>query len=137
MGREGSGRGVDTMCTIKYSIYEEGLKEAERYKWILSEQAGCDLGEPTLYRWVKEHWNGYLRARWLEHLEGKKFWLELDRGNFGILQRDERIQQNPVLLEWILDRLKAGHENLDLINWALDWGLNLDELRQCLEILDI
>lgn len=131
------GRAVDAKMTVKYSIYVEGRKEAERYKWICSEQAGCDLGEPALYRWVWDHWNGYLRARWLDHLEGKTFWLELDRGDFGLFQRHEKIQHHLALFDRILDRFKSGQENLNLINWALDWNLNTDEVRALLEILDI
>src|ERR1700689_2309110 len=71
----------------KCSVYIESEKEAQQFKWIESEKAGCDLGEAAIRRWVKEHWWGYLRARWLEHLQGKRFWVELARGDFGLLQR--------------------------------------------------
>lgn len=119
----------------KSSVYAESEKEAQRYKWIESERAGCDLGETAIRRWVQNHWNGYLRARWLEHLQGKRFWLELDRGDFGLLQR--RFQDQETLLDRILDRLKAGQENLDILLWALDWGLPLPQVREILEALDI
>ena len=128
---------MEASVNEKFSIYVECRKEAERHKWICSEQAGRDLGESALYSWVKDHWNGYLRARWLDHLEGRSFWLELDRGDFGLLQRQQPMQENPVLFEGIMDRLKAGQENLEIINWALDWHLNLAEVRRILEILDI
>ena len=71
----------------KSSVYVDGEQEALRFKWIESEKAGCDLGEAAIRRWVQCHWWGYLRARWLEHLQGKRFWVELDRGDFGLLQR--------------------------------------------------
>ena len=71
----------------KSSVYAESEQEALRFKWIESEKAGRDLGEVALRRWVQQHWWGYLRARWLEHLHGKRFWVELDRGDFGLLQR--------------------------------------------------
>jgi hypothetical protein len=117
------------------SVYIDCEREAERFKWIESEKAGCDLGEQAIRRWVKEHWWGYLRARWLEHLEGKQFWEELDRGDFGLLQR--RFHENTLLLDRILDRLKAGQENLDIILWGLAWGLNLTDVRDILQALDI
>jgi len=117
------------------SVYAECEKEANRFKWIESEKAGRDLGEQAIRRWVKEHWWGYLRARWLEHLEGKQFWEELDRGDFGLLQ--QRFEQNTLLLDRILDRLKSGQENLDIILWALDWGLNLADVQTVLLALDI
>ena len=100
----------------KSSVYVDGEQEALRFKWIESEKAGCDLGEAAIRRWVQCHWWGYLRARWLEHLQGKRFWVELDRGDFGLLQR--KFHDNTLLLDRILDRLKAGQENLDIICWA-------------------
>jgi len=76
-----------------------------------------------------------LRARWLEHLQGKRFWVELDRGDFGLLQR--KFHDNTLLLDRILDRLKAGQENLDIINWAHAWGIAIEPVLQILEALDI
>ncbi len=117
------------------SVYAESEAEIQRYKWIESEKAGRDLGEAAIRRWVKEHWWGYLRARWLEHLQGKQFWVELDRGDFGLLQKT--FEHNSLLLDRILDRLKAGQENLDIIVWALDWGIDTGPLIDILEALDI
>src|SRR5262245_49232120 len=95
----------------KSSVYEECEKEIQLYKWLESEKAGHDLGEAAIRRWVKEHWWGYLRARWLEHLHGKRFWKELDKGDYGLLGRT--FHDHPLLLDRVLDRIKAGQENLD------------------------
>ena len=119
----------------KCSVYVEGEQEALRYKWIESEKAGCDLGEAAIRLWVQKHWWGYLRARWLEHLQGKQFWVELDRGDFGLLQK--RFVDNTLLLDRILDRLKSGQENLDILCWALDWGLPTGPIVDILIALDI
>jgi hypothetical protein len=119
----------------KSSVYLDCEQEALRYKWIESEKAGRDLGELAIRRWVQQHWWGYLRARWVEHLHGKRFWVELDRGDFGLLQRE--FHDNTILLDRILDRLKVGQENLDVIVWALDWGIPMNAVRQILEALDI
>jgi hypothetical protein len=119
----------------KCSVFKDCEQEALRYKWIESEKAGRDLGEAAICRWVQNHWWGYLRARWLEHLHGKRFWVELDRGDFGLLQR--RFQDQALLLDRILDRLKAGQENLDIILWAQDWALPLEPVLEILEALDI
>lgn len=126
-------QGCDLM--ERSSVYTDCEQEALRFKWIESEKAGHDLGEAAIKRWVQIHWWGYLRARWLEHLEGKKFWVELDRGDFGLLQRE--FQDNSLLLDRILDRLKAGQENLDIILWAQDWGLPVDLVIDMLAALDI
>ena len=119
----------------KCSVYADCEVEAQRFKWIESEKAGHDLGEAALRRWVQCHWWGYLRARWLEHLQGKRFWVELDRGDFGLLQRT--FHDNSLLLDRILDRLKSGQENLHIITWALDWGVPTEPVLRILEALDI
>jgi hypothetical protein len=119
----------------KSSVYADCEQEIQRYKWIASEKAGRDLGEAAERRWVKEHWWGYLRSRWLEHLEGKHFWVELDHGDFGFLLRT--FDGDPVLLDRVLDRIKAGQENLDIIRWAHDFGIPIHPLIQILEMLDI
>jgi hypothetical protein len=119
----------------KSSVYVESEQEALRFKWIESEKAGRDLGDDAIRRWMQNHWWGYLRARWLEHLQGKRFWVELDRGDFGLLGR--RFHDNTLLLDRILDRLKAGQENLDIIVWAQCWGIPITPVLQILEALDI
>ena len=118
-----------------FSVYAESEQEALRYKWIESEKAGRDLGEAAIRRWVQNHWWGYLRARWLEHLQGKRFWVELDRGDFGLLQR--KFHGNTLLLDRILDRLKSGQENLDIICWAHTWAVPMEPVLEILEALDI
>ncbi len=118
-----------------HSVYVDCQKEIEVYKWCESEKAGRDLGDGAVRKWVKQHWCGYLRARWLEHLQGSQFWLELDRGDFGLLQR--RFQEQSLLLDRILDRLKTGKENLDIILWAQNWGIPFEPVCNILEALDI
>jgi hypothetical protein len=123
------------MVTEKCSVYEDSEQEAMRFKWIESEKAGRDVGEDAIRRWVREHWWGYLRARWIEHLQGRRFWVELDRGDFGLLH--QRFQDNILLLDRILDRLKAGQENLHIILWAQDWHIPHEPVLEILEALDI
>jgi hypothetical protein len=126
---------VDVQSAERCSVYVDSEREANCYKWIESEKAGRDLGEAALRRWVQQHWWGYLRARWVEHLQGTRFWVELDRGDFGLLKA--RFQDQPLLLDRILDRLKTGQENLDIILWALDWGIPVKDVRDILQALDI
>src|SRR5215471_4040560 len=88
---------------LRLSVQDQGEEEANRYKWIESEKAGRDLGEWAIRCWVKMHWNGFLRARWLEHLEGRTYWIELDHNDFGLL-RD--FSDSP-LISAIVDQLKS------------------------------
>lgn len=120
--------------SVRYSVHRIGEEEAQRHKWIESEKAGRDLGEWAIRCWVREHWNGFLRARWLEHLQGRAFWIELDHNDFGLLQREF---QNPELIEDILSMLKAGQENLNVLSWSLDNHLPMEDVLEILEMLDI
>jgi hypothetical protein len=119
---------------VRLSIHDRGAFEAQRHKWIESEKAGRDLGEWAIRGWVREHWHGFLRDRWLEHLHGRNFWIELDHNDFGLLQRS--FQDSP-LIDEILHQLKAGKENLDILNWAIDHDEAMDEVLEILEALDI
>ncbi len=119
---------------LRMSVHDRGAAEAQRHKWIESEKAGRDLGEWAIRCWVRQHWNGFLREKWLEHLEGRTFWIELDHDDFGLLQRAFRHSE---LIAEILDRLKSGQENLDVLNWAIDHRRDMREVFEILETLDI
>jgi hypothetical protein len=121
------------LCT--YSVFTDSEREALAYKWIESEKAGHDLGDAALKDWVRKHWWGYLRARWIEHLEGRRFWLELDRNDFGLLQTEFKDVEE--LMSLIFTQIKEGKENLDIINWALDHRQPMDQVLRILEGLDI
>ena len=120
--------------SVRMSVHVQGEQEAERFKWIESEKAGRDLGEAAIRSWVHTHWNGFLRARWLEHLQGRTFWIELDHGDFGLLQKEFR---DSALIDDILALLKGGQENLNVLFWALDRGLPMNDVLEILLALDI
>ncbi len=119
----------------KLSIHVDCRSEEDKFKWLESEKVGYDLGESAIRNWVRDHWSGYLRAKWLEHLQGKCFWTELDRGDFGLLQHQFQDQRD--LLEPIVDKLKCGYENLTVIAWAKAHRVPIDAVLQILEALDI
>jgi len=125
---------MDFSPEAKMSLHECGEEEARRFKWIESEKAGRDLGEVAIRIWICRHWNGFLRQRWLEHLQGKMFWIELDQGDFGLLRT--AFQASP-LIDPILDHFKHGRENLEIILWALKSRLPMNEVLEILETLDV
>ncbi len=116
------------------SLHRCGEEEAQQYKWIESEKAGRDLGEVAIRRWIGEHWRGFLRHRWLEHLQGKTFWIELDPGDFGLLRTT--FQASP-LIDPIIDHFKRGGENLGIILWALHNDLPMNEVLEVLLAVDV
>jgi hypothetical protein len=132
---DGDAEGLVMSQETKCSVWTDSRIEIDRYKWIESERAGYDLGEAAVRAWIAKHWGGFLRARWIDHIHGKTFWIELDRNDFGILPRI--FQDKPVLLERIVDRLIAGQENLEIIIWAIDWHIPIDDVVEILTTLDI
>jgi len=126
-----------TVCDnsgVQLSVHHFGEEEARRHKWIESEKAGRDLGEWAIRGWVRDHWQTFLRARWLEHLYGRVYWIELDHNDYGLLL--ERFRDSEILPD-VLDMLKAGLENLNVLNWAIDNHVPMDEVLDILETLDI
>ncbi|AMV27608.1 hypothetical protein VT84_24615 [Gemmata sp. SH-PL17] len=120
---------------VMKSVHHDCIEEENKYRWLESEKAGYDLGEGCVKRWVKDHWMGYLRARWVEHLQGKCFWIELAGRDFGLLLRE--FQNQTELLDVILNQLKSGAENLDVLNWAIANNIPTGPVSEILEALDI
>src|SRR5947207_14947638 len=87
-----------------------------RTKLYTNALAGDDLGESAIRQWVADHWNGYLRSKWLEHLQGIKYWSELDRDDFGLFQR--LFQDKIGRASCREDMYMTGKENVDDIIWA-------------------
>jgi hypothetical protein len=127
-----SGRILETFPEAQMSLQRYGQEEAQRFKWIQSEKEGRDLGDHAIKLWVLKHWNGFLRQRWIEHLQGKTCWIELQKEDFGLLQR--RFGASP-LINPILDRLKVLKENLDIIVWAQE-VFSRSEMQEVLKILE-
>ena len=123
-----------TMIVTRRSIYERGAAEAMTHKWIVSEKANRDLGPTAIREWIGTHWNTFLRWRWLEHLEGRYFWIELDPNDFGLLNRELRDEP---LFAPVFEMIKQGRENLDVILWALQRDQPMDQMHRILEVIDV
>jgi hypothetical protein len=116
------------------SLYDEAWQEALRHKWIESQKRGHDVGDPAIQEWYRRHWHGYCRYARIEHLEGCRRYREFG-DDFGHLV--SLMVRRDLLTDRILDRFFAGYENLDIINWAMDWGLPVDEVIEVLVQLDM
>ncbi|MCZ7649346.1 MAG: hypothetical protein M5U26_29495 [Planctomycetota bacterium] len=116
-------------------LFKHALIEAERHKWIESEKAGRDLGEEALRDWSRRYWWKWCRDRWIEHLSGERYWGELDREDFELLKRN--FHANTRLISVIVELIKHGGENLDIIQWTLDRGESLNDALEILTLLDI
>ncbi|HET6424547.1 MAG TPA: hypothetical protein VFG20_12740 [Planctomycetaceae bacterium] len=117
------------------SVRQEGWQEALRHKWIESQKTGYDLGDTALKDWFRKHWLPFCRVKRLEHVEGQQRWEEFAEKEFA--QVFELILDGDLLLDRILDRMEDGSENLEIINWALDWAVSMPRVLELLEMIDI
>ena len=76
-----------------------------------------------------------MRARFIEHLRGERYWQELDRGDFALLRA--RFYPNGALVAEVVGLVGAGVENLSVIAWALEVRRPLDDVLAILTVLDI
>ena len=120
---------------IRERLMELAWREAERHKWIESEKAGHDLGDSAIYDWTHKHFRRWCRDRWIEHLTGEQYWSELDKADFGLLKR--KFHPNAPLVDSIVQRIKAGGENLDILKWIMETGQCLCDALEILRLLDI
>lgn len=119
---------------LRRSLHEAGMSEAQRHKWIESEKAGRDLGDWAMRSWFRHHWPRFVRQCWVEHLEGRVYWNELDHGDFGIIQAGQTGSSS--LEREILRRIKVGGENLDILCWSHEHHLPCDQVWKVLELLE-
>jgi hypothetical protein len=117
------------------SLYEQAHAEALRHKWIESQKHGRDLGDWAIRDWYRRYWRTYCRCCRLEHIEGNRRWREFGNDDFGHLY--SLIVAGDLLVDRILDRIYAGWENLDIINWGMDWGLPMDRVVDILIQIDV
>jgi len=125
----------DQICAERRSVYAEWWPEALVFKWLESERVGFDLGDEALREWVRQHWRPFVRARFIEHLEGKRFWSEFSACDFGLLRR--AFQDDQGLADRIIDRLRCGDENLHIICWAEDFQIDVERVHHILFTLNI
>ena len=117
------------------SLYAEAYHEAEKHRWIESEKHGQDLGERAILEWYRRYWRAWVRHCHLEHLGGRRCWREFQDYDFGSLY--SLILQGDLLVDRILDRLGEGCENLDVLEWAGEWGLPMERVIDILMQVDI
>ena len=103
-------------CIVQRSLCEESWIEACKERWYRSQKAGYDQGEQAIREWVKDHWRGLASPVDRTHA-GCRFWLELKRSEFGLLKRREFVNAGQ-LLDEIIEQLRCGDENLDILRKA-------------------
>lgn len=121
-----------------YSLTAHALAEIDRHKWIESQKVGHDLGRISCEQWLQLYWRSWVRVKLLEHLYGWRRWSAFPPEQFGIFLRTtlEHIVPAQVLAR-VSGILGTGGENLDVIDWAVDNGEDLNAIFWLLSTIDI
>lgn len=117
------------------SIHEHCQQHEAEHKWWMSERENRDVGEQGIQDWIDKYWDQYLLARWVEHVEGQKYWVEFGSNTFGLLKHPIRSEHQ--FFDSIYDHLKRGIEDLQVICWASNERLPLDPVRHILELFNV
>ncbi len=107
------------------------LASSARADWAL--RAGCAPCDP--FACCERCWARWVRARLLEHWHGERYWAELDRGDFALLQVP--VHPNTALLAEIVALVAEGEENLAIIGWAVETARPLEDVLSILTALDL
>lgn len=117
------------------SLYEAAFEEARCHRWIESQKRGYDLGNDGFLEWYDRFWWNFLRYRHLEHLLGEYQWLEFASESFGVL--NSLLDTEHGLAPEIIDQYRQGCENLDILNWALRNEQCVDDVCECLTLINM
>ena len=129
---------MNTVSVVDFdvvSVFEAAFNEARQHCWIESQKQSRDLGEQALRDWYHRFWWRFLRYRHLEHLLGERPWEEFDRDTFGSLQ--QFLLERGQFAHDIVDFYRDGWENLDIINWAIRHEISIDEVYDCLNLINM
>ena len=95
----------------KCSIIADLMEELARHKWNEGCRLGYDLGDRAIDLWEKQHWYGYVRERWIQHITGTNFWEEFNPQEYDIIHREHMGPDEVV--EFVIEKLRWGWEQLD------------------------
>ena len=119
----------------KHSIMHHAAADHAAQKHLDWERLSYDVVETASEHWRRRFWRLWFRGHWVEHILGEKYWIEMGGDNFRMLWRAEAL--NELLVSRVADRLIVGWENLGIIFWASDWGLDLDAVIAILKKINI
>ena len=119
------------------SVFALSINEINVHKWIVSKCAGYDKGQEAVSEWIYKYWHKFLCSRWIEHLQGVAYWIELDRNSWGNLK--EAFPNDRELLGQILEILKQGKDDLGVIRWTNENNVTVpkDKVHEILALISI
>jgi hypothetical protein len=130
-----SETGIAERVAERRSVYEQADQAAQVHKWIESEKAGRDLGHEAVRNWSRSHWLRFYRWRLVQHLRGEVYFREFHPRTFAVVSNQLKVPTE--LLESILNHIRDGCENLDIICWVHNRQLPVVPTMEILEAIDI
>lgn len=109
------------------------LMEARRYKWEESQRIGHDVGQQFVVDWFKDNWLSWYRDHWVEHVRGRKFWDEFGTQGFDLIHK----LPDDALVHEIVGHIAEHGENLGIIIWADNHGMDMNHVVGVLKMMDI
>jgi hypothetical protein len=120
---------------VRMTILDGAKQHADKHKWYLSEAAKHDMGAAAIEDWLDRFFPQYARERLIEHIHGRYLYEEFNVQAFNLVQ--VFTFRTPTLREQVVDLLCKNKENLDVINWAMDHGKDVEEVIKFLELVDV
>ena len=97
-------------------IFELGLQEALKHKWLKSESCGEDVGIAAVRDWCRSHWPMFQRLTRIEHLFGIRQIVQFDPAEFGIWSGHIRLDHSN--FDLVVGAFECGLENLNYFAWV-------------------
>jgi len=132
-GHVGVVRVMNTSAT-RMSVFVGAADAANIHKWLLSEQANCDVGDEGLRDWYRKYFRKYLRGRLMDHISGQCLFEEFNPAAYNILQ--VFTFKSPELRETVETSLRDGKENLDIVHHVIP-EVEEEEAEQVIEFLKV
>jgi hypothetical protein len=110
--------------------------EAAVHRWCTSVQEQRDRGPDAEKEWYQVHYHKFARGCLVKHITGDTMFADFREETFNIVET-HHARFPRTLTQRILDQIKDGKENLDIINWAYAAGEDIDKVVAILEDIPI
>lgn len=118
---------------VQYSLTGHAFIVMQRY----ADAEGLSF-DVAAQQWTTRCWVGWVRSKLLEHFLGWRRWSGFKPRDFGLLRRESVLHMvDEETMQEVIDRLGDGGENLDIIDWAVANGKDIDGVIDLLDRINI
>ena len=126
-------RVLDDGISVEYSLTGHAFVTIQRH----ADEAQLPF-EEAVEQWIVKRWVGWVRSKLLEHFLGWRRWSGFKASDYGLLRRESvtHMVEQPVMEE-VIQRLAQGGENLDIMDWAVQNGQDVEGVINLLDRINI